>query len=98
MVVRLTGAGACDLAGARRVTSEQLGARRYVHIDASSLTRTYVFPGGCVTQHFRGAGPSAAGMDDTASTEVGFTTREQLRRALAQRSDGRLQLDPGQPR
>jgi hypothetical protein len=37
-------------------------------------------------------------MNDAASTEVGFTTREQLRQALSQRSDGRLQLDPEQPR
>jgi hypothetical protein len=29
---------------------------------------------------------------------LGFTTREQLRQALSQRSGGRLQLDPGQPR
>jgi hypothetical protein len=98
MVVRLTGAGACNLTDARRVTSEQLGARRYVHIDAFSLTRTYVFPGGCVTQRFRAAAPNAAQMNDTASTEVGFTTREQLRQALSQRSGGRLQLDPEQSR
>ena len=29
---------------------------------------------------------------------LGFTTREQLRQGLSQRSGGRLQLDPGQPR
>jgi hypothetical protein len=33
-------------------------------------------------------------MSDTASTELGFTTREELRQALERRSDGRLQLDP----
>jgi hypothetical protein len=93
MVVELT-AAACDLAGAREITSEQRGARRYVRIDASSATRLYVFPGGCVSQRFRAAGPSALRMSDTASTELGFTTREQLRQALSQRSHGRLQLDP----
>jgi hypothetical protein len=29
---------------------------------------------------------------------LGFTTRATLRRALDQRSDGRLQLDPGEAR
>jgi hypothetical protein len=33
-------------------------------------------------------------MSDTAATEVGFVTREQLRQALSRRSGGRLQLDP----
>jgi hypothetical protein len=29
---------------------------------------------------------------------LGFTTRAALQEALSQRSDGRLQLDPGEPR
>jgi hypothetical protein len=33
-------------------------------------------------------------MSDTAATEVGFITREELRQALERRSHGRLQLDP----
>jgi tRNA A-37 threonylcarbamoyl transferase component Bud32 len=97
LVVRLTTAAACDLAGAREVSSEQRGARRYLRIDASSATRIYTFSGGCVTQRFRAAAPSAARMSDTAASDFGFVTREQLRQALKQRSDGRLQLDPGEP-
>jgi hypothetical protein len=89
-VVRLT--TACDRAGAREVSSEQRGARRWYR--ARDATRFYVFPGGCVTQRFSAAAPSAARMNDTASTELGFITREQLRQALNQRSHGRLQLDP----
>jgi membrane-associated phospholipid phosphatase/tRNA A-37 threonylcarbamoyl transferase component Bud32 len=96
MVVRLT--AACDLAGATEVTSEQLGARRYLRIDRNSTefsaTRAYTFPGGCVTQRFTAAGPSASRMSDTASTEFGFITRDELRQALSQRSQGRLELDP----
>jgi hypothetical protein len=33
-------------------------------------------------------------MTETASTEVGFTTRTALQAALSQRSGGRLKLDP----
>jgi tRNA A-37 threonylcarbamoyl transferase component Bud32/membrane-associated phospholipid phosphatase len=96
MVVRLT--ASCDLAGATEVTSEQSGARRYLRVDRTSTEfsaiRAYTFPGGCVTQRFRGAGPSALRLSDTASIEFGFITREQLRQALSQRSHGRLELDP----
>jgi hypothetical protein len=96
MVVRLT--ASCDLAGATEVTSEQSGARRYLRLDRTSTEfsaiRAYTFLGGCVTQRFRGAGPSAFRLSDTASIEFGFITREQLRQALSQRSHGRLELDP----
>ncbi|HKO85431.1 MAG TPA: hypothetical protein VJ140_12920, partial [Actinomycetota bacterium] len=96
MVVRLT--ASCDLAGATEVTSEQSGARRYLRLDRTSTEfsaiRAYTFPGGCVAQRFRGAGPSAFRLSDTASIEFGFITREQLRQALSQRSHGRLELDP----
>jgi hypothetical protein len=96
MVVRLT--ASCDLAGATEVTSEQSGARRYLRVDRTSTEfsaiRAYTFPGGCVTQRFRGAGPSAFRLSDTASTEFGFITRAELRQALSLRSGGRLDLDP----
>jgi membrane-associated phospholipid phosphatase/tRNA A-37 threonylcarbamoyl transferase component Bud32 len=96
MVVRLT--ASCDLAGAAEVTSEQPGARRYLRVEPNSTvfsaTRAYTFPGGCVTHRFRAAGPSALRLSDTASSEFGFITREELRQALSQRSHGRLELDP----
>jgi hypothetical protein len=89
---------ACDLAGATEVTSEQSGARRYLRVDRNSTEfsaiRAYTFPGGCVTQRFRAAGPSALRLSDTASTEFGFITREDLRQVLSRRSGGRLRLDP----
>ena len=96
MMVRLS--ASCDLAGATEVTSEQPGARRYLRVDPNSTefsaTRAYTFPGGCITHRFRAAGPSAARLSDTASTEFGFISREDLRQALSQRSHGRLELDP----
>jgi tRNA A-37 threonylcarbamoyl transferase component Bud32/membrane-associated phospholipid phosphatase len=97
LVVRLT-AAACDLTGAREVTSEQRGARRYLRIDASSTTRFYVFSGGCVTQRFRATAPTPAQMSARATSDFGFITREELRQALSQRSHGRLELDPQQGR
>ena len=67
---------------------------RDLALSALRAGRAYTFPGGCVTQRFRGAAPSAFRMSDTASTEVGFITREELGQALERRSHGRLQLDP----
>ena len=89
MVVRLS--AACDLAGATEVTSEQRG--QPAGIGPRQHPRLQV-PRGCVTQRFRAAGPSALRLSDTASTEFGFITRQELRQALSQRSHGRLELDP----
>jgi hypothetical protein len=99
MVVRLTASTAsCDVAGATAVASVHPETRRWPLIDPNapgfSGTRAYKFPGGCVTQRYRAATPSGLRMGDTAATEVGFITREELRRALSQRSGGRLELDP----
>jgi hypothetical protein len=90
LVIRLTASR--DRTGAVKVTSEQRGASRWYR--ARDATRFYVFPGGCVTQHFSAAAPSALRMRDTAASEVGFTTRAALQAALSRRSGGRLQLDP----
>jgi membrane-associated phospholipid phosphatase/tRNA A-37 threonylcarbamoyl transferase component Bud32 len=100
VVVRLT--ASCDLAGAEEVTSEQPGARRYLRIDRNtagfSATRSYVFPGGCITQRFSAPAASGQQLITETSSAIGFTTREALREALSRRSDGRLQLDPGEAR
>jgi tRNA A-37 threonylcarbamoyl transferase component Bud32/membrane-associated phospholipid phosphatase len=92
----------CDLAGAVEVTSERPGARRYLRIDRNapgfSATRSHVFPGGCVAQRLTGPAASGEQLTSETSSAIGFTTREQLRRALDERSDGRLQLDPGEGR
>jgi hypothetical protein len=97
VVVELT--GSVDLAGAVEVTSEQLGARRYVLVDRDaqrpSSTRVYVFDGGAVAIRFTAPTPQQQQqLASEASSAIGFTTREQLRQALSQRTDGRLHLDP----
>jgi tRNA A-37 threonylcarbamoyl transferase component Bud32 len=100
VVVQLT--ASCDLAGAAEVTSEQPGARRYLRIDRNapefSATRVYVFPGGCITERFTAPAASGQQLTGETSSAIGFTTREELRQALSQRSDGRLELDPGEAR
>jgi len=96
VVVELT--ASCDLAGATQVASERSWTRRYLRVDRSSTvasaTRIYTFAGGCVTQRYRGAGSRALRLSDTASTEFGFITREELGQALSQHSGGRLTFDP----
>jgi membrane-associated phospholipid phosphatase/tRNA A-37 threonylcarbamoyl transferase component Bud32 len=90
-------APSCDVTGATEVSSEQPGARRYIRIDRNAspvrVTRTYVFPGGCISERF--ASPSSPErLAADASSSLGFATRQQLDADLARRSDGRLHLDP----
>jgi hypothetical protein len=100
LVVELT--ASCDLAGATEVTSEQPAARRYLRMDRNtpgfSATRSYTFPGGCVSQRLIVPAASGQQLASQTSSAIGFTTRQELRRALDERSDGRLQLDPGEGR
>ena len=100
VVVRLT--ASCDLAGATEVTSEQPGARRYLRVDRNvsgfSATRSYAFPGGCITERITVPAASGQQLTTETSSAIGFISRQELRRALSQRSDGRLQLDPGEAR
>jgi tRNA A-37 threonylcarbamoyl transferase component Bud32/membrane-associated phospholipid phosphatase len=88
---------ACDVAGATEVSSEQPGARRFIRIDRGAspvrVTRTYTFPGGCITERFVSP-DSPERLASEASSSFGFVTRDELARDLSRRSDGRLQLDP----
>ena len=87
----------CDLAGSTEVSSEQTGARRYIRIDRTAsparVTRSYAFPGGCITERFVSA-DAPERMASEASSTFGFVTRDELARDLDRRSAGRLQLDP----
>jgi tRNA A-37 threonylcarbamoyl transferase component Bud32/membrane-associated phospholipid phosphatase len=87
----------CDLAGATEVSSDQPGARRFIHVDRSTspprVTRSYTFQGGCITERFvSDANPERLASD--ASSTFGFVTRDQLARDLSRRSAGRLHLNP----
>jgi tRNA A-37 threonylcarbamoyl transferase component Bud32 len=100
LVIELT--AACDLAGATQMTSEQRGAERYWRVDRTapefSAARLYDLPGGCITEQLTVPAASGQQLTTESSSAFGFVSRQELRRALSQRSDGRLQLDPGQSR
>jgi membrane-associated phospholipid phosphatase/tRNA A-37 threonylcarbamoyl transferase component Bud32 len=87
----------CDLAGSTEVSSDQPGARRYIRIDRTAspvrVTRSYTFPGGCITERFV-SGDDPERLASEASSTFGYVTRDQLARDLDRRSAGRLQLDP----
>jgi tRNA A-37 threonylcarbamoyl transferase component Bud32 len=91
-------AGACDLAGAVEGPSQEPGVRRFERVarlaGAFSATWYDQFPGGCVTYRLHSTTDPTGQFANQARSLLGFTTREQLRQALSQRSGGRLQLDP----
>ena len=94
--MRLT--ATCDITGTAETPSDQRRTRRYERTDPGpsrpATTWYLVFEGGCVTAQFRSAGDVDAALATHASSGIGFVTRAALQRALDERSDGRLQLDP----
>jgi tRNA A-37 threonylcarbamoyl transferase component Bud32/membrane-associated phospholipid phosphatase len=96
LVVELT--ASCHLAGAVELTSEQPGARRYLRIERNpagvTMTRTYSFPGGCVSQRLVAPEVSRQQLAGESSSALSFTTRDALAAALRRDSDGRVDLDP----
>jgi tRNA A-37 threonylcarbamoyl transferase component Bud32 len=96
LIVRLT--ATCDTAGTVEKPSDQPGARRYERPEPSRTgppTIWYtVFPGGCITAQFRSASGVDTALASQAASALGFATRAELRQALDERSNGRLQLDP----
>jgi tRNA A-37 threonylcarbamoyl transferase component Bud32/membrane-associated phospholipid phosphatase len=95
LVAELT--ASCDLAGAVELTSERAGARRYLRVERTAagvaMTRTYTFPGGCVTQRLVAPEVSRQQLASESSSALGFTTRDDLAAALRRDSGGRLELD-----
>jgi hypothetical protein len=72
--------------------------RRYVRVErgAGGFSETWWdrFRGGCVTYRLHSTTDPTGQFANEAPQVLGFVTRGQLRQALAQRSDGRLELDP----
>jgi hypothetical protein len=72
--------------------------RRFVRVErlAGAFSATWYdrFPGGCVSYRLHSTTDPTGQFANEAPQMLGFTTREQLRQALSQRSHGRLQLDP----
>jgi tRNA A-37 threonylcarbamoyl transferase component Bud32/membrane-associated phospholipid phosphatase len=100
LVVRLS--AACDPSGAAEGPSATPGVRHYQQLQSPTgeFTATWYdqFPGGCVTSRLHLTTDPNGEFAAQAPQVLGFTTRTALQAALSQRSDGRLQLDPGQAR
>jgi tRNA A-37 threonylcarbamoyl transferase component Bud32 len=100
LVIRLT--AACDPAGAVQGPSPTAGVRHYQQTEstAGEFTATWYdqFPGGCVTSRLHLETDPNGEFAAQAPQVLGFTTRGALRQALDERSDGRLELDPGEAR
>jgi membrane-associated phospholipid phosphatase/tRNA A-37 threonylcarbamoyl transferase component Bud32 len=100
VVARLT--AACDPTGAAEVVSAEPSTRRWVRVEplAGVFGATWYdrFPGGCVTYRLRSAKDIEGWFAAELPTLLGYATRDELREALDQRSDGRLWLDPEQAR
>jgi hypothetical protein len=100
LVVRLT--AACVPGGAPEGPSAFPGVRHYQQIESRTgeFTATWYdqFPGGCVTSRLHLTTDPNGEFAAQAPQVLGFTTRAALAEALGQRSHGRLQLDPEQPR
>jgi hypothetical protein len=100
LVVRLT--AACTPTGAVQGPSATPGVRHYQGTEsrAGEFTATWYdqFPGGCVTSRLHLTTDPNGEFAAQAPQVLGFTTRAALAEALSRRSDGRLQLDPGEAR
>ncbi len=100
VIVRLT--AACDPTGAAEVASGEPGMRRSARVEprAGEFSATWYdqFPGGCVTYRLRSTSDVAGWFAAELPTLLGFVTRDALRQALSQRSEGRLRLDPEEAR
>jgi len=100
VVARL--AAACDTTGAVETPSPTPGVRRDQRVEglADEFSATWYdqFPGGCVTYRLHSTNDLQGQFASEAPSLLGFTTRAELRQALDERSDGRLQLDSEEPR
>jgi tRNA A-37 threonylcarbamoyl transferase component Bud32/membrane-associated phospholipid phosphatase len=101
LVVRLT--ASCDPGGAVEGPSANPDVRHSQQIESRasgefSATWYDQFPGGCVTSRLHLTTDPNGEFAGQAPQVLGFTTRAALQAALSQRSQGRLQLDPGEPR
>ncbi len=96
VVLRLT--AACDPAGAVQAPSPAPGVRRYQRTGPRTgefrATWYDLFPGGCLTYQLHSTSDVKGSFTADLPALLTFATRDALRQALRQRSDGRLWLDP----
>ena len=93
--VRVMLTASCDTWAATEIPSDEPGTRRYELIESVrpgfAATRSYTFPGGCVTYRFR-LRESGRALVNEASLAITFVTREQVAAEVARLSDGELRL------
>jgi hypothetical protein len=91
-------AAACDPQGAVQVSTTQSQVRRYERIDRQTPRYQAVvldqFPGGCVITQASVPAANKAEVTGDLAPILHYTTRQALQQELAQRSGGRLRLDP----
>ena len=94
-------ADSCDVTGATEGAADVPGARRFERgrIEGTNTILTWyeVFPGGCATVRLKSRNTAPEVLNDVtadAGRVIGFVRRADLARALDERSDGRLRLDP----
>jgi hypothetical protein len=96
--LEVTLAHTCDTRGAVRIPSDEPQTERYESVDRVSPdyagTRSYVFDGGCVTYRFELHTRRPSVFLNEATLMVGFTTRAELREALARESHGVIENGP----
>jgi len=100
VVVRLS--AACDTTGATEVPTERPGVRHYERTErlTNRFTATWYdrFPGGCVTYRLHSTTDVEGKFAAEASSVLWFASRQALRQALEERSNGRLHLDQAEAR
>jgi hypothetical protein len=91
----------CDVSGATEVGADVPGAERFERRpdDGTDTILTWyeVFPGGCVTVQLSSRSTAPEVLEDVTAQSgevLGFVSRADLARALDERSDGRLELNP----
>jgi len=89
----------CDVGGATEVLPPDTRVRRFQRGDRTTGEATWydVFPGGCVTVRMQSHTTRQdvnAQVGIEAPQILGFESRQSLQQALAERSGGRLHLDP----
>jgi hypothetical protein len=91
-------AASCEPGDAVEGPSPTEGVRHFQRMESGTgeFAATWYdrFPGGCVTSRLHLTTDPDGEFAAQAPAVLGFTTREALRRALDERSGGRLQLDP----
>ncbi len=93
--VQVTLTDGCDISRATEIPSDEPGTRRYERIESVrpgfAATRSYTFPGGCVTYRFR-LKEAGRALVNEASLAVTFVTRQDVAAEVRRLSDGDARL------